>query len=252
LIQIKGLPRMGAVRPSVSCFTCQSRNRSDWCTLTDDEMKVLSGHKVGNSYAPGQVIFYEGNACLGIHCIEGGSVALKKADGAGEPVVMGLRGPGDTLGYLAYFSGRGYSSTAVALTDSRICFIDRAVVRTLLQRNPSLGLGFLRKMADQVTEAERDRVRSMTLPLRARVAHLLLVLKDRSATVDDKGSIVIDLPLPRRDLAAMVGARPESLSRVLRDLEEDGVARFAPRQAVIPDLDALLDEVEGDSSPPQV
>ena len=228
----------------MSCFTCQSRDRSDWCTLTDDEMKVLSGHKVGNIYAAGQVIFYEGNACLGIHCIEDGSVALKKADAAGDPVVVGLRGAGDTLGYLAYFSGRGYSSTAVALTDSRICFIDRAVVRTLLHRNPSLGLGFLKKMAGQVAEAERDRLRSMSLPLRARVAHLLLVLKDRSASVDASGSIVIELPLPRRDLAAMVGARPESLSRVLRDLEDAGVARFAPREAVIPDLDALLDEVE--------
>src|SRR5678815_1835879 len=152
---------MEAVRPSVSCFTCQSRDRSDWCTLSDDETKVLSGHKVGNTYAPGQVIFYEGNACLGVHCIEDGSVALKKADAAGEPVVVGLRGPGDTLGYLAYSSGRGYSSTAVALTHSRICFIDRAVVRTLLQRNPSLGLGFLKKMAAQVADAERDRVQSM-------------------------------------------------------------------------------------------
>lgn len=244
MIQIKAATRMGSVRPSVSCFTCQNRDRSDWCTLSDDEMKVLSGHKVGNTYAPGQVIFYEGNACLGVHCIEDGSVALKKADAGGNPVVVGLRGAGDTLGYLAYFSGRGYSSTAVALTDSRICFVDRAVVRSLLQRNPSLGLGFLKKMAGQVADAERDRVRAMSLPLRARVAHLLLVLKDRSATVDEKGSIVVDLPLPRRDLAAMVGARPESLSRVLHDLEQDGVARFAPRQAVVPDLDALLDEVE--------
>jgi len=235
---------MGRVRPSASCFTCQNRDRSAWCTLTDDEMKVLSGHKVGNTYAPGQVIFYEGNTCLGIHCIEDGSVALRKGDASGEAVVVGLRGSGDTLGYLAYFSGRGYSSTAVALTQSRICFIDRAVVRSLLQRNPSLGLGFLKKMAGQVADAERDHVRAMTLPLRARVAHLLLVLKDRSASVDDSGAIVIDLPLPRRDLAAMVGARPESLSRVLRDLEDAGVARFAPRQAVVPDLDALLDEVE--------
>lgn len=244
MIQIKRPTRMGRVRPSASCFTCQNRDRSAWCTLTDDEMKVLSGHKVGNTYAPGQVIFYEGNTCLGIHCIEDGSVALRKGDASGEAVVVGLRGSGDTLGYLAYFSGRGYSSTAVALTQSRICFIDRAVVRSLLQRNPSLGLGFLKKMAGQVADAERDHVRAMTLPLRARVAHLLLVLKDRSASVDDSGAIVIDLPLPRRDLAAMVGARPESLSRVLRDLEEEGVARFAPRQAVVPDLDALLDEVE--------
>jgi CRP-like cAMP-binding protein len=236
-------------RVATSCFTCQSRDRSDWCDLEDDELKLLNGHKIGNTYAPGQVIFYEGNPCLGIHCVEEGAVGLRKSDGRGDSVVVGLRGPGDTLGYLAYFSGRGYSSTAVALETSRICFIDRAVVRTLLGRNPAIGLAFLRKLAEQAAGAERDRVRAMTLPLRARVAHLLLVLKDRSATVDDAGSIVVDLPLPRRDLAAMVGARPESLSRVLRDLEAEGVARFGSRQAVVPDLDALIDEVEKGAAP---
>jgi hypothetical protein len=42
----------------------------------------------------------------------------------------------------------------------------------------------------------------------------------------------------------MLGTRPESLSRLIRDLETDGVAHFGSRQIVVPDLDALLDELE--------
>ena len=42
----------------------------------------------------------------------------------------------------------------------------------------------------------------------------------------------------------MLGTRPESLSRLIRDFATDGVAHFGPREVVVPDLDVLLDEVE--------
>jgi CRP/FNR family transcriptional regulator len=70
------------------------------------------------------------------------------------------------------------------------------------------------------------------------------MLKERFGTAGDDGSIVMELPLARQDIAALLGARPETVTRTLHALEVDGVARFSGRTAVIPDLDLLLDEVE--------
>lgn len=212
--------------------------------LEPEDLKILNQHKVCNVYEPGQVIYYEGSPCLGIHCIEGGSVALKKTDGNGGAVVVGIFGEGQTLGYTAFFAGREHTASAEALERTQVCFIEKAGVRTLLDRNPTLGLRFLNRVSERLVDSETERVRALTLPLRARLAHLLLIFKDRNSTVDDDGTLTIELPLSRRDIAAMVGARPESLSRVLRDLENDGVARFDRRHAVVPDLDLLIDEVE--------
>jgi CRP/FNR family transcriptional regulator len=228
-----------------SCFSCQSRGRNEWASLQGDDLDALERAKTCNVYEPGQVVFYEGNACLGIHCIESGSVKLRRTGPKGDDVVVGLVGPGATLGYLAYFGDRGYTTTAEALTACRICFIDRAAVKTLIHGSPSVGLAFLRRLADDVDRSEGERVMALALPLRARAAHLLLVLKDRSASADDEGRLTIELPLSRRDLAAMLGTRPESLSRLIRDFATDGVARFGPHEVVVPDLDALLDELEG-------
>lgn len=229
---------------TASCFGCQGRERNAWCDLEEPELRLLNDSKICNLYQPGQVIFYEGNPCLGIHCIESGEIALRKATGTGETVVIGLRGAGETLGYRAYFAGSGYNATAEVLRPSRVCFIDKAAVRTLLHHNPNVGLGFLRKFADDLGKSEVERVLALSLPLRARLAHMLLVLKDRSASVDDDGTLRIDLPLSRRDLASMLGARPESLSRVIRDLTDRSVARFEARRVIVPDLDVLIDEVE--------
>jgi len=227
-----------------SCFSCQSRDRNEWSSLKGVDLDLLERAKTCNVYEPGQVVFYEGNACLGIHCVESGSIKLRRTGPKGEEIVVGLAGPGVTLGYLAYFGERGYTTTAEALAASRICFIDRAAVKALIHASPSVGLAFLRRMADDVDRSEADRVKALALPLRARAAHLLLVLKDRSAHADDEGRLTIELPLSRRDLAAMLGTRPESLSRLIRDFASDGVAHFGPREVVVPDLDALLDELE--------
>ena len=227
-----------------SCFGCQSRDRNEWSSLSGADLDLLEAAKTCNVYEPGQVVFYEGNACLGIHCVESGSIKLRRARPNGDDIVVGLAGPGSTLGYLAYFGGRGYTTTAEALTACRICFIDRAAVKSLIHKSPSVGLAFLRRLSDDLDRSEAERVKALSLPLRARAAHLLLVLKDRSASADDEGRLTIELPLSRRDLAAMLGTRPESLSRLIREFATDGVAHFGPREVVVPDLDALLDELE--------
>jgi CRP/FNR family transcriptional regulator len=217
--------------------------RTEWAAASPEDREVLDRAKTCNVYDPGQVIFYEGNACLGIHCVESGTVKLRKGGPGGEDVVVGLAEAGNVLGYLAYFADRGYSTTAEAVTPCRVCFVDRAAVRTLIHSNPALGLAFLKRISADAERSEDERVRALSLPLRARAAHLLLVLKDRSATADDEGCLTIDLPLTRRDLAAMLGTRPESLSRLIKVFETEGIARFGAREVVVPDLDVLMDQL---------
>lgn len=217
--------------------------RTAWASVSEEDRELLDRAKTCNVYDPGQVVFYEGNACLGIHCVESGTIKLRKEGPAGEDVVVGLAEPGDVLGYLSYFSDGGHTTTAEAVTPCRVCFVDRAAVKTLIHRSPALGLAFLKRISGDAERSEDARVRALSLPLRARAAHLLLVLKDRSATADEEGRLTIDLPLTRRDLAAMLGARPESLSRLIKAFESEGIARFGAREVVVPDLDVLLDEL---------
>ena len=63
-------------------------------------------------------------------------------------------------------------------------------------------------------------------------------------TVSRDGMVKLELPLSRRDLAAMVGARPESISRAIRRLEDDGIAEFSGRMVTIPEVGRLHEEIE--------
>ena len=99
------VPKKLRVLSTPSCFGCQSRRRNEWSSLQGDDLDLLERAKTCNVYEPGQVVYYEGNACLGIHCIESGSIKLRRTGPQGDEVIVGLVGPGATLGYLAYFGG---------------------------------------------------------------------------------------------------------------------------------------------------
>lgn len=205
---------------------------------------MLSAAKIANEYSPGQMIFYEGNPCLGIYCIQAGTVILRKTDRAGNTVILRMVQAGETLGYRAYFSGSPYSASAEVLSEARVCFIDQKTVDRLLNRNPRIGQRFLSHIARELGTAEHEKFQLATLSVRPRLAQLLLTLKERYASVDDEGNLIWDLPYSRRELAEHLGARPETVARTIKKLETDSVAEFHGRTVRVRDLDLLLDEVE--------
>ena len=234
--------------PSPNCFTCQWRQRSEWCVLARDDVQVLNEHKVTSTYGPGQFVFRQGEPCSGVYSIVSGAIAIRKTDPQGHAVLVRMRHGGETMGYRDFFAGEICTTSAEALEPSRVCFIDKRSVRALLDRNPALGLGFLQQMAGDLQEAEDALLMSASLTTRTRMAHLLLALKDRYATAQEDGTLTMRLPLSRQDIADMLGSRTETIARIIQAFEKDDVARFSGRNVVIPDLDLLLDEIEPDES----
>lgn len=228
----------------VDCPNCHGRNHEEWGVLSEEGLKSLNAVRVSNTYAPGQVIFYQGNPCLGIYCIDSGEVALRKTDEHGASAIVRLARAGQTIGYRAFFAGSPYAASAEALTEARVCFIPSDAVRSLVEQDSSLGYRFLKRTADDLRESEEARLHATSLSTRARLAHFLLTLKDRNGVVGDDNVLTMVLPLSRTDLAALLGTRRESIARAIRGLQDAGVAQFEGRTVRVPDLDTLLDELE--------
>jgi CRP/FNR family transcriptional regulator len=227
-----------------NCFTCQTRGRTEWCVLTEEELKLVDKAKVSRDYLPGEVVFHEGDACRGIHCIENGLIGSRKMNAAGQEILLRLSHPGDTLGYRSLLAGDDHNNSAEAMEPSTVCFIDGGTVKKMLTANPGLGLRFLNHAAVDLRAAEEKALQSATLPVRARFAHLLLVLKDRYGGGGEDGAMVLELPLSRQDMAAMIGIRPESMSRTIRSFEDDEIARFSGRRVHVRNIDDLIEEME--------
>jgi CRP/FNR family transcriptional regulator len=103
-------------------------------------------------------------------------------------------------------------------------------------------LQFLERTAKALGDAEEKYFQNVTLSVRARLAHLLVVLKDRYGSVAEDGSMTLELPMSRQDLAALIGTRPETMSRAVRQFEDAGIAHFTGRKVHVRDAKELLAE----------
>lgn len=228
-----------------SCFDCRAHEHSPWCKMANGALAELDEAKLLLSYRPGQLIFMEGDPCRGIYCIQSGTVAVRKVGPSEADSVVGLHHAGETLGYDAFVTDRPFRSTAEATTETRICYIERSTLKAVIEAHPTIAHRFLEEMVARTDDAQMMLVACRELPVRARLANSLLLLRNRYASIDEEGCLRFELPVSRGLLASLVGARPESLSRAIQALERAGVAEFRGRTVLVHDLDDLLDEIEG-------
>ena len=236
-----------AIKPeekTPSPAVAHGHDHAEWSALDADALDELNRSRTSRKFEPGDVVFYQGAPSLGLFCIDVGDVMVRKSDPDGRSVIVRLAREGQTLGYRAFFERRTYAATATAITPCEICFIEAETVRSLMNRVPALADRFLRRTAAELRKAEEERLAAAFRPIRMRVARLLLSLRERFATVDDAGDLLLDLPLSRQDMAALLGARRESIARALTSLSNDGILELNGRSVRIPDLDPLLDEAE--------
>lgn len=227
------------------CAKCASYGLSEWATLNSDEAKALDSSKVVHRYESGETLFEQGSSCAGIYCVKSGTVATRRTSDRGDSVVLRLYHHGQTLGYEAAFRDAAHAVSAQAVEDCEVCFIDRTVFDRFLSENTDLARRFLKTTADVIEQDEKTKLNLVRAPLRTRLASVLLDLREHYGSVDDEGTMSIELPLSRRALASLLGARPETISRAIRELEEHDVVKFDSRTVIVPDLDRLFDEVDG-------
>lgn len=237
---------VGRDRVPESCRSCELGPDSLWAGLCAHDQDELHDLKGTAHYEAGQALFLEGNPCTGVHCITAGVVALRKSDAAGHSAIVRLAARGDALGHRALFDGGRHSVSAYALTAVSACFVAGHHVQRMAERNPSLALNVARRLGDELKRSEENQLRMATRNVRQRAAQLIADLRHSCGRVLEDGSIEIELPLARRDMAEAVGTRPETIARALKHLEDRGVARLDGRRIIVPDLDLLYDEIERD------
>jgi len=227
-----------------SCADCMVGQRSDWSDLDQDTSDLLQRGRHRQQYSSGEIIFAQGEPNDGVYCVSVGTAAIRKLDESGNSVILQLAYPGDTIGFHSFLTGTKHRTNAEALGDCALCHFDSATINVALTRDPTLGRHFLKRSIAELDFARDMLFRQATLSNRGKVVHLLLLLAKRHGRRHTDGSHSIDLPISRHDLAAMVGMRPESISRIISRLESAGLAEFSGRHVTIPRIEALAAEID--------
>lgn len=228
------------------CINNKIRKNTVWASLTDEEVDLFNKMVVCREYIPGEMIFMEGDPCKGLYFVESGLVGVRKIDVDGNSTLVRLASKGDTLGYRPFLAKQSHRASTDVIEDAKVCFINADTVRKVLQNNHELGEQFLERTAKALGDIE-DRLYEMTsLNVDTRFVHLLILYHDQWGRHLDDGSVNITLPITRDDLASMIGAHPDSVTRAIRNLETKGLVHVEGRLIHIEAFDELAEHLHSE------
>ena len=168
-------------------------------------LKVLDDplQKFAKTYAPGTVVFREGETGDEMYIIQRGKVRVSK-DFSGKPHLIAVLEKGEFFGEMAIVSRLRRSATVTAIDEVEALAFDRDGLLAMITRNPRIGLSIIDRLCRRLQAAhrevqhlvQRDRAGLIALHLR----HLFQELPagtpslPLSATLDD-ASLAFELPL---------------------------------------------------------
>ena len=225
-----------------SCMECTSLPDTEWQCLEESQLASLDKCKSMINCEPGETLFSQGEPGNGVYCIKSGLIGLRRVDVNGNSVLVRLSTPGTTVGYRTFLTKSPHVNSAEVLTSSVLCYISRPNVDKFLKANPLLGERFLQHFYDDAIETENDYVRSLTMGMKSRFLHLILVFYERFGYQNENGNAAVDIPVKKGEIAELVGVRPESISRLIDQLQTDKVMQFKDRRVELTDIEAILEQ----------
>lgn len=179
-----------------------------------------------------------------------GLVAIVVFTEGGEEILLHALGPGNIVGLSDWLQGRGTCSLAAkAVTEVAISYVTADDPMTLLKRRDATSTAFLKQLGASIQTAQRA-----TIGLRRKDAsvRMLLAIHEliRLLQLNQESPVTMPYKIPRWFFAVYTELRPETVSRMLTRLRNEGLIAYRNRRLVIPDLRKLVWRMHQHSSPP--
>jgi len=203
--------------------------------LNQNEIKKIKDIAINKSYKKGEYIFYEGDPGNQFFMIIKGKVKLVKMIANGDEHILSIFTKNDIIAEVVAFDHGNYPASAVALEETQLAVFANNSIEELIEKNPQIGLKLLKEMSARLRRSQQV-IRDLALKdSPGKMIGILKVLAKKHGK--KKGNkIEIDLPLTQQEIANMIGTSRETVSRIFRKFEEDGILKTSRNKIVILDI----------------
>ena len=196
--------------------------------LTAGQSSILYASVDKKRFKRGENIVEQGKISGTLFMILSGKVRVLSQDARGREVIMATLEVGDCIGEMSLIDGEPHSATVRAEVQTDVLTLNRETFLRCLHENASMADAVMRGLVRRLRNADRQIESLALLDVYGRVARTLLDMAE-----DDKGVKIIRHKVSRQDMAKVVGASREMVSRVMKDLEERGVIETQENGSVI-------------------
>lgn len=220
------------------CGACRFGAASIWQPVADGLRGILARSFLRRQLAPGETLFAQGAPNDAVYCLSQGLIALRSYRPDGGSALVRLVYPGDILGFRSFLAEDQHQTDARALLPSRVCLVARREARQVVSGSPQTLDRIARRCAEELARARDWQRAAVKSGNRKRLAQLILQLVE-GLTPDTDGPRRLRLPLSRQDMAAALGVEPETVSRLIGRLRDEGVLRISGRWIELASLERL-------------
>jgi CRP/FNR family transcriptional regulator, cyclic AMP receptor protein len=187
-------------------------------TLTATQAESVADAVVKRRFKRGEIIVEQGKKSNALFILLTGRARVLTSDARGREVIIASLNPGDHVGEMSLIDNEPHSATVRCEVQTDVLVLGRTEFARCLPENTTMAYAVMKGLVQRLRNADRKIESLALMDVYGRVARSLLEF----AQDDGAGNMVVRDRLSRQDIAKMVGASREMVSRVMKDLEERG------------------------------
>jgi CRP/FNR family transcriptional regulator, cyclic AMP receptor protein len=186
--------------------------------LTSAQAESVAEAVIKRRFKRGELVVEQGKKSNALFIILTGRTRVFTSDSRGREVILATMNPGDYIGEMSLIDNEPHSATVRAEVQTDVLMLGRLEFARCLPENTSMAYAVMKGLVQRLRSADRKIESLALMDVYGRVARALI----DASEPDSDGSQIIRDKVSRQDLAKMVGASREMVSRVMKDLEERG------------------------------
>ena len=204
------------------------RRVSLFSMLTPEQAEALAATVSKKRFKRGEILVEQGRKTDALFIVLTGRTRVLMTDNKGREVILATLKSGDYVGEMSLIDNEPHSATVVADQQVDVLVLGRDSFLRCLGENMEMAHSVMRVLVQRLRRASENISSLALVGVYGRVAKVLL----ESAVPDADGALLIRDKVSRQDLAKMVGASREMVSRVMKDFEEQGFIQLLDSGAV--------------------
>ncbi len=219
------------------------RSVSIFADLDPAEVAALERLAEARDYPDGSVVVSQEEAGDALYVLVRGKVKVVLYGESGREIILSIfKAPGDFFGEMSLLDNEPRSATVIADEPSRLLVLSRKDFQAHLESHPRTALRILTELSRRLRRADAVIGNLALLDVYGRLAGKLRELAAAEGEETDDGVVLRQRPT-QAEIAAMIGASRETVSRALSDLARRGYVVMSGKRLVL--RRAFLSGVEG-------
>src|SRR6266704_6919261 len=181
--------------------------------LAEGQLQLLTRVLSRKAYPKNSTIIAAGDPTDAMYIVVSGRLKVVMSDKEGQEVILAILNQGEFFGEMGLIAQAPRSATVTTIEPCELLTITRADCTKCLQGNFDLTMNVIRGLVKRLREADKKIGSLALMDVCGRVARLLMEMAE---TVDGQKVVT---KLPKQQIAKMVGATREMVTRVMKEME---------------------------------